>query len=126
MHEMSLIKEVLKLVLSECEGVPVKSVDTISLTVGEQRDVVEKYMENYFHFLARGTMAESATFKVERVPFMVRCTDCLNIFKIDTHDPETWSCPRCGAYQKYRVFSGHEFQVTSIEVTLEGEEAKSA
>ena len=126
MHEMSLMKEVLKLVLSECEGVPVKSVDTISLTVGEQRDVVEKYMESYFRFLARGTVAENATFKVERVPFMVRCTDCLNIFKIDTHGPETWSCPRCGAYQKYRVFSGHEFRVTSIEVILEGEEAKSA
>lgn len=37
----------------------------------------------------------------------------------DTLDAETWSCPRCGAYKKYRVFSGDELYIESIKVLSE-------
>lgn len=121
MHEMSLMKNVLAIVLDECTGKGVVAVKEVSLTIGEQRDVAVEYAEGLFRFLARGTVAEKATLKVRRVPFTVRCMECGDIFKIDTRDPETWACPRCGVRQRYRVFSGHEFQVDSIEVELAGE-----
>lgn len=37
----------------------------------------------------------------------------------DTLDAETWSRPRCGAYKKYRVFSGDKLYIESIKVLSE-------
>ena len=39
------------------------------------------------------------------------------IFHTDTHGSKTWECPRCHAYQRYRLFSGDEFRISGIEVT---------
>ncbi len=121
MHEMSLMSNVLKIVLDECEGANVVAVKAVRLTIGEQRDVVVDYAQGLFRYLARGTVAQEAELVVRQVPFTVRCMECGDIFKIDTRNPDTWECPRCGARQRYRVFSGHEFQVDAIEVELAGE-----
>lgn len=118
MHEMSLMSNVLQMVLDECGATPVQEVTAVHLTIGEQRDVAVDYAQGLFRYLARGTIAEQAQLIVHRVPFMVRCIDCGDIFKIDTRDPSTWHCPRCGAKQRYRIFSGHEFTVDRIEVEL--------
>ena len=121
MHEMSLMSSVLKMVLDECATMDVKTVRAVHLTIGEQRDVIVDYAQGLFRYLARDTVASNAELKVRRVPFTVRCLECGDIFKIDTHNPASWNCPRCGAHQRYRVFSGHEFQIDSIEVELAGE-----
>lgn len=118
MHEMSLMSNVLQIVLDECEGADVTAVKAVRLTIGEQRDVVVDYAQGLFRYLARGTVAQDAELVVRQVPFTVRCMECGDIFKIDTRSPDTWECPRCGMRQRYRVFSGHEFQVDSIEVEL--------
>lgn len=118
MHEMSLMSNVLQMVLDECATTNVHKVTAVRLTIGEQRDVVVEYAQGLFRHLARGTVAQDAELIVRRVPFMVRCVECGDIFKIDTRDPRTWSCPRCGAHQRYRIFSGHEFKIDSIEVEL--------
>ena len=119
MHEMSLMSNVVHMVLEECAQANVRKVTAIHLTIGEQRDVVVEYAQGLLRHLARGTVAQDATLVVRRVPFTVRCIECGNIFAINTRDPATWSCPRCGAHQRYRIFSGHEFKIDSIEVELE-------
>jgi hydrogenase nickel incorporation protein HypA/HybF len=116
MHEMSLVRKVVDIVLSECEGKEVAAVRAVHLTIGEATDVIEEYVEDLFRFLARGTVAEKAEVFIARTPLTVRCLNCGDIFPIDTRDKETWGCPRCTAYQNYRLFSGREFRVDRIDV----------
>lgn len=118
MHEMSLMSNVLQIVLDECPATRVRKVLAVHLSIGEQRDVVVEYAQGLFRHLARNTVAQDASLVVRRIPFTVRCIECGDIFSIDTHEPRTWSCPRCGARQRYRIFSGHEFKIDSIEVEL--------
>ena len=116
MHEMSLIRPVVDMVLQECEGKDIAEVRAVYLTVGELRDVIEDYMEGLFQHLARGTVAEHAKLVITRVPVVVICNQCGTPFPIDTRDSATWTCPHCGAHHNYRLYSGNEFRVDRIEV----------
>lgn len=135
MHEMNLMRTVVDMVVSSCEGKNVKSVRKAYLTIGEMRDVVEEYIPGLFKFLARDTIAANAEVVMERIPMMVRCLGpdvdhpCGEIFHIDTRDPTTWECPRCHTYQRYRLFCGDEFRIERLEVEaadLDGTEANAA
>ena len=122
MHEMALMRDVVDIVLKECEGKGVRSVKAVYLTIGEMRDVIDEYVPSLFEYLARGTIAEHAKVVIRHTPTLVRCEGidarhpCGNIFPIDVHDSKTWECPRCHAYQRYSLFSGGEFRIDRIEV----------
>lgn len=118
MHEMALMHEVVRIVLSECEKRPVKKVRAVHLTIGEMRDVFEEYVPGLFKHLARNTVAAEADVVIHKVPFRVRCNACGEIFSINIRDDSTWVCPHCQARQNYRVYSGDEFRVESIDYEL--------
>ena len=121
MHEMSLIRTVVDMVLKECEGKNVKEVKAVHLTIGELSDIVEAYVPGLFKHLAgkhESKIAANAEVIIKRTPLLVRCTECYEIFHINVHDESTWVCPRCGAKQKYTLFSGREFRIDNIEVEL--------
>ncbi len=117
MHEMALMRNVVDMVLEECKhSDDIIRVVSVHLTIGEMRDVIDEYVPSMFRFLARGTIAEDAEVSIEHVPMRVRCLGCGEIFRIDPHDQGTWTCPRCDAFQNYRLFSGDEFRIDLIEV----------
>lgn len=116
MHEMSLMRKVVEVVLSECEGKNIKKVCAVHLSIGELSDVIEEYVQSLFQFLARGTIAEAAEVVITRIPANVRCNRCCNIFPIDVRNSDTWKCPRCHAVHDYRLFSGREFRIDNIDV----------
>ena len=116
MHEMSLIKPVVEIVLEQCKGRSVKAVKEVRLAIGEMHDVVDKYIPGLFRFLARGTVAECAEVVIRKIPMTVRCNGCGEIFRIDVRDESTWQCTRCGDRQNYHLYSGREFLIESIEV----------
>ena len=116
MHEMSMVRLVVEAVLEECEGKDVTRVKAVNLRIGEMRDVIEAYVPDLFRFLARGTIAEEAEVRIERVPMRVRCRSCGEIWHLNSRDESTWTCPRCGKYKHYSLFSGGEFIIDSIEV----------
>ena len=119
MHEMSLVRSIVNIVLEECAGKGITKVEGIDLVVGQLHDMIDAYVPDLFRYLARGTIAAEAEVTVRRVPLNVRCHECGDIFPIDVRDPATWSCPRCGANKKYRVFSGDELYIESIRVLSE-------
>lgn len=126
MHEMSLVKPVLEMVLNSCEGQGVRAVHAIHLTIGEMHDVVNELVPGLFRYLARGTIAQDAEVTIKTIPMTVQCNDCGNIFRIDIHDDATWHCPQCGAHQHYHLYSGREFRIDSIEVELEEDTAPAS
>lgn len=126
MHEMSLVRRVVDIVLEECEGKDIEEVVSVQISLGELSDVVVPYVESLFQHLAKDTIAAHATIKINRVPAYVRCRDCSDIHHIDFHDESTWYCPRCGVYKNYRLISGHEFRIDEIQVKSSGGKEKCA
>ena len=117
MHEMSLLRPTVDLVLEECERAGVTRVSAVHLSIGVLRDVIEDYMEGLFQHLARGTAAAGAKLVIKRIPAVVICNECATPFPIDVHAAATWTCPHCGAHKNYRLYSGNEFKVDRIEVS---------
>lgn len=118
MHEMALMRNVVNTVLDYADRVDAAEVKNIYLTIGFNRDVVEEYMDSMFAFLARGTIAEHAQLIVRRTPYTVKCNQCGRVFHINVYDKKTWICPRCNTERDYRLHSGMEFVIDSIEVML--------
>lgn len=115
MHEMGLVRPLVDAVLDHSEAANAEEVLSVHLSIGEYVDVIEQFIPKLFSFMARDTIAEHAEVVINRVPGYAACNDCNNIFSLDVKDESTWHCPRCGE-RNYRMFSGREFRIDSIEI----------
>lgn len=114
MHEMALTRDVVDIVVDEAEKAGAHRVNTVYLTIGYARDIVEDLFEKCFAYLARGTVAQDAELVLERTPLMVSCDACGTVHHIDVFDATTHRCPRCGS-EEYTLRSGFEFTIDRIE-----------
>ena len=115
MHEMSLVRNVVSIVLDEAEAAHAAEISKVYIVVGEGRDVVESLFEDLFRFLARGTVAQNAQVILERVPYMVKCNQCGTEYHFNVYDKQSWNCPECGAIRDYKLVTGMEFYISRIE-----------
>lgn len=115
MHEMSLMRDVVDVVVEQAERVHAKGVRRVHLTIGDGRDVIMDLVDSLFEFLTRDTVAHGAELVITRVPYTVKCNECGMVFPLDVRKPDTWVCPRCSA-QNYHLNSGNEFTINRIEV----------
>lgn len=115
MHEMSILSNVMDVVLKHAQENNASKVVSVTLVVGELRDVVDELMESCFQFLCRGTIAAEASLVMEKVPLKAQCQNCLLVFPADLKRPETLVCPDCGS-KSLRIHSGKEFFIKNIEI----------
>lgn len=118
MHEMSLIGDVVDVVERYAQAEAPCRVVTVSLCIGEMRDVVDDLLESCFAYLTKGTMAEGAHLNVRKVPLKARCRDCNTVFpvKLDPHANPV--CPDCSS-RNLAIHSGGEFLIENIEIVAE-------
>lgn len=114
MHEMSLTRNAIEVVLRSAEQADVRKVKTVHVSIGDGRDVIEPLFEKYFHYLARGTIAEDAEIAIRQVPLMLGCRACGCVYPVDQRNQGTWPCPDCGK-KDYELVSGMEFSIDSID-----------
>ena len=125
MHEMAYLKRIVNAVVTAGEQEGAKEIETIELVVGELRDFVDDFVQGYFSFCARGTIAEHATIIMERVPFTVQCQDCGKVYRFDLRDDSTTPCPACGS-RNYRLKTGRELFIRNVRMVMPGEDACAA
>ena len=123
MHEMPMVRSLIKIVLEESRAHNATAVRTVDISIGEMNDAVDAFIGDYFRYFARDTIAENAEVKITRMPAMMRCRQCGDIFPLTQIDTETHACPRCGTAGEYTLFSGCEMTVDSIEMDIPSEEA---
>ena len=117
MHEMAVIEDVVKVVLQYAEKNNAKQVVSVSLKVGEMRDFVDEWMQRFFDFASRNTIAEGAQLKVVRTPIIFSC-ECGRFFPVSIDDLTTKkkvTCPFCEG-ENVDLRSGREFEIVSIGV----------
>ena len=58
MHELAVTKSILQLVLDETEKNQAKEILKIQLVIGEMRNLEEEWIQRYFDYISKGTIAE--------------------------------------------------------------------
>ncbi len=114
MHELPVINSILKVVLKHAVSNKVSKVMAVHLQVGELSDLEDKWMQQYFDHLAKGGIAEGAQLKIERIPVVMKCSDCGFSYTINIKEDETYICPECKS-QKNTMVSGREYFIKNLE-----------
>lgn len=114
MHELPVMREVLRLVLKHAQKHRVEKVFAVQMRVGEMSDLEEEWMQRYFDHLAKGSPAEGARLKIERVPAAMECLTCGHRFRPDLGSRERIVCPGCTGTDCSLV-SGREYTVVHLE-----------
>ena len=115
MHELAVTEGILRVVLRHAEANAATRVVTVRLRIGGLSDLMESWLERYFTYLGRGTVAEGARIEVERTPVVFRCGACRSDFTVDLKTIRDVLCPSCGG-KDLSLVSGREFFIKGIEV----------
>jgi hydrogenase nickel incorporation protein HypA/HybF len=115
MHELPVTERILSVVLRHASANDVTRVVAVNLRIGELSDLLDEWLQRYFDYLSRGTVAEGAAIRIERTPVMFRCNGCRGEFHVDITRMQDIVCPICGGDNVVLV-SGREFFIKDIEV----------
>jgi hydrogenase nickel incorporation protein HypA/HybF len=102
-------------VLKHTEGRNVQKIVRIHLRIGELSDLEDEWMQHYFNYLGKGTLAEKAILVIKRSPIRLRCRSCANLFEINKQELGSACCPNCGDKRPAFV-SGREYFIENMEV----------
>jgi len=115
MHELPVTESILDIVLKHAQKNDVKKILTIYLGVGELSDLEDEWMQKYFEYLSKDTLAKDATLRIERIPITMKCTSCSNEFTVKKNDLGSIQCPKCNEL-KCTLISGKEYYIKNMEV----------
>lgn len=114
MHELQVTGRILDVVLDHAAKHEVKQVVTIYLRIGELSDLEGEWIQRYFDYLSRGTLAETAKLVIEKTPIVLECDGCACSFAVQKHDLGDAICPECGE-TRCRLVAGREYTVSNME-----------
>ena len=115
MHELSVTQAILKTVLRHAEVNHVGKVLSIRLEIGKLSDLEDEWIQKYFDYLSKDTLAEGAVLKIERMPIIMQCRRCSKSFEADLTTIEDLACPACGATDT-TLIAGREYKIRDMEV----------
>jgi hydrogenase nickel incorporation protein HypA/HybF len=115
MHELPILRDVVKVALEHAEQAQATRILTIELQIGELRDLEESWLQRYFGFVTAGTLAENARLVVTRSKALLACDSCMSAFAFDAESQQRPACPACGSAD-VELASGNELRIERIEV----------
>jgi hydrogenase nickel incorporation protein HypA/HybF len=115
MHELPITGEILKIALKHAEMNNVRQVMAIHLQIGKLSDLEDEWIQRYFDYLSKGTIAEGAKLKIERMPIMMQCRACSTSYNADAEKMGNLVCPKCGG-KDTTLLSGREYYIKNMEV----------
>jgi hydrogenase nickel incorporation protein HypA/HybF len=115
MHELQVTERILNIALKHAETNDVNQIISIQLKVGELSDLEDEWMQKYFDYLSKETIAKDAKLKIERVPVVMECDACSHSFQVNIKEIKEIFCPECDN-KKCTLISGREYYVKDMEV----------
>ena len=115
MHELPVTEKILEVTLKHAQGQHVNRIVRIHLRVGELSDLEPEWIQRYFDYLSKGTLAEGARLAIETSPIVLRCQGCGRSFAVEKDALEGVNCPDCGE-TGCALVSGREYYVKNMEV----------
>lgn len=115
MHELPITESILGVVLKHAHANKVTKVTAIHLRIGKLSDLEDEWIQRYFDYISKGSVAEGARLVIERSPVMVQCNACRESFELDVQNMENSACPACGE-KGITLLSGREYYIKEMEV----------
>jgi len=112
MHEYSVTKSLINLVIEEANKVGAKKITEIRLVIGDLSTILDESVQMYFDIISEGTIAEGSKLVFKRIPAEFQCKSCGNKYN---KPKKGFDCPYCGGLGTLTNV-GKEFYVDSIEV----------
>jgi hydrogenase nickel incorporation protein HypA/HybF len=118
MHELGIVKHVIKTLEEVAAENDVRRIGSVTLRIGEVSGVVvEQLVDCWNYFREKNALVRGAELKVEPVEALTRCTECETVYKTV---PQGKICPNCGSGSTY-LLVGNEFSIKEIEAELNGD-----
>ena len=115
MHELTVTKRIYSIVEKHALKNSVEKVISVNLEIGTLSDLQNEWIQHYFDYLSKGSLAEGATLKIERVPVVMQCDDCSHQHEVNLKENKDIQCPECGG-KEHTFVSGREYYIKDMEV----------
>ena len=115
MHELPITESILNIVLTYARKNDVRQVMAINLQIGKLSDLEDDWIQRYFDYLSKGTVAEGAKLKIERTPIRLQCNLCSTSYEVEITNISDAVCPGCGQNDS-KLISGREYYIKDMEV----------
>ncbi len=115
MHELPITERILGVVLKHAGDNHVTRIVRIHLRVGLLSDLEDAWIQHYFDYLSRGTLAERAQLAITRAPIVVRCLRCNVSFEVSKEALGQSHCGGCGD-SRLELVSGRGYFIENMEV----------
>ena len=112
MHEIGVVKQVVRTVEDFAKENDIKEVAEIVLDIGELSLIIPKYVEDIYPIATEGTILEKAELIINVIPGMAECDECDEIFNVIEHEGY---CPKCGSFEK-QILTGQDFTIKEIHI----------
>lgn len=115
MHELPVTEKILTIVLKHAERNGLKTIHSITLQVGRLTDLQDKWLQHYFNYLSRDTIARDARLIIRPEPIKLQCGECRTIIETEKRDLQDLVCPHCGADEGFSIISGRGYYIEEME-----------
>ncbi len=115
MHELAVTEKILDIVIKHARMNHVHKIRSITLRIGEMSDIENEWIQHYFDYLSKNTVAEGAVLKIERAPIVLQCNPCGCAVEIRKHELADVTCPACGSKKDFSIISGREYFIKEME-----------
>jgi hydrogenase nickel incorporation protein HypA/HybF len=102
-------------VLQHAPAESVKLIVRIFLEIGELSDLEDEWIQHYFDYLSKGTIAEKAELVIQRIPIVFQCDHCARRFEIKRAALQDLKCPACEK-PGCTLVSGKGYYIKNMEV----------
>ncbi len=112
MHELPFVESILAITLEYAEKAHATKVTALNLVIGEMSSIVDDTVQFYWDQFSKGTIAEGAELRFNRIPAVFYCWDCGTTYELKNGN---LTCPNCGS-SKVSLVKGDEFRLESIDI----------
>ena len=115
MHELPVTEKILSIALKHAEQNGAKIIHSITLQVGQLTDLKDEWLQHYFSYISKDTIAQDARLIINPEPIKLRCGACRTIIETDKKDLQDLICPHCRAEEGFSIMSGRGYYVEEME-----------
>jgi len=115
MHELPVTEKILTIALKHADQNGAKIIHSITLQVGRLTDLQDKWLQHYFDYISKDTIARNARLIIVPEPIKLRCGECGTIIETEKRDLQDIRCPHCGADGGFSIMSGRGYFIEEME-----------
>ena len=113
MHELGIVKHVMKTLTDVAAENDVSSIAAVTLRIGEVAGVVNhQLLDCWDYFSEKQELFKGSELRIEQVKAITFCEDCRREYETVAHGK---ICPHCGSENTFLV-QGNEFEIKEIDV----------